>query len=673
MLAAARGRQHRARLAGRAAPEILERRRLVPLRRSRRSARRARRRWRLPATRRPSTSTSATAASRPGRRRARSRVALSYHWCDAATRAPGRLRRRPHAAAARRRARRRRSGCARRSSAPAAAGALPPSPGDGARGIRPGSANRATRATTPTVDVVARPRRRRHARAGVAVAAPPPHARRPWSARRARCCGGRRCMAWREHPLLGLGPDNFRRAYNRYLGLRRPDERLHANNLYFETLASLGLAGIGGAGAARRRLRGRGARAPCGSTAPRRSRVCSPSARRRPRRLPRARLLRLLPGVHADLRACSGCWPASLAGLASDARAAPCEGARMTRDRSLETSVLLQDILVVLAAMLLSRVAHAALVGVVPDAEAAGRRRRVRAPAAGLPADLDLRRRAPGHSPPADADRREAGDRPARDPDAGVGRRRDRPDPDVRAGVAEPIADHRLPRAVDGDAAGGQGGAAALAGAPARAVARAADRRRVRRRWRASSSACAAGTSSAGPGNDPAALDARFRAGGDRRGGAGRPRCRPSGCSPTSASCAEAGVAGVRAACRWSRSRCRSRRRTSRPSATATTSSTSRASSRRGVLAAKAIVDRVLAARADRPVRADHAAGRAGGPDRRRQPGAVHPAPRRPLRPPVPDAEVPHHARRRRAGARGARRPATRWTGRCSRCATTRA
>jgi hypothetical protein len=51
-------------------------------------------------------------------------------------------------------------------------------------------------------------------------------------------------MAWREHPLLGLGPDNFRRAYNRYLGLPRADERLHANNMYFETLASLGLLGI---------------------------------------------------------------------------------------------------------------------------------------------------------------------------------------------------------------------------------------------------------------------------------------------------------------------------------------------------------------------------------------------------------------------------------------------
>jgi exopolysaccharide biosynthesis polyprenyl glycosylphosphotransferase len=38
----------------------------------------------------------------------------------------------------------------------------------------------------------------------------------------------------------------------------------------------------------------------------------------------------------------------------------------MTRDKSLETTVLLQDILVVLVAMLLSRVAHGALVGAVP-------------------------------------------------------------------------------------------------------------------------------------------------------------------------------------------------------------------------------------------------------------------------------------------------------------------
>jgi exopolysaccharide biosynthesis polyprenyl glycosylphosphotransferase len=38
----------------------------------------------------------------------------------------------------------------------------------------------------------------------------------------------------------------------------------------------------------------------------------------------------------------------------------------MTRDRSLETSVLVQDILVVLAAMALARVAHGALVGLIP-------------------------------------------------------------------------------------------------------------------------------------------------------------------------------------------------------------------------------------------------------------------------------------------------------------------
>ena len=38
----------------------------------------------------------------------------------------------------------------------------------------------------------------------------------------------------------------------------------------------------------------------------------------------------------------------------------------MTRDKSLETTVLLQDLLVVLAAMVLARSAHAALVGFLP-------------------------------------------------------------------------------------------------------------------------------------------------------------------------------------------------------------------------------------------------------------------------------------------------------------------
>jgi hypothetical protein len=54
--------------------------------------------------------------------------------------------------------------------------------------------------------------------------------------------------AFRDHPLLGLGPDNFRRGYGRYLdagrpALAQPDERLHSNSLYVETLANLGIMG----------------------------------------------------------------------------------------------------------------------------------------------------------------------------------------------------------------------------------------------------------------------------------------------------------------------------------------------------------------------------------------------------------------------------------------------
>jgi O-Antigen ligase len=100
----------------------------------------------------------------------------------------------------------------------------------------------------------------------VAITAPPPM-QAPLERAPRRMLWRAALMAWREHPLLGLGPDNFRRAYNRYLGLSRPDERLHANNLYFETLAGLGLAGIGAlvllvvgfAGAARTAIRHHGA------------------------------------------------------------------------------------------------------------------------------------------------------------------------------------------------------------------------------------------------------------------------------------------------------------------------------------------------------------------------------------------------------------------------------
>jgi O-antigen ligase len=54
---------------------------------------------------------------------------------------------------------------------------------------------------------------------------------------------------WRRHPLLGVGPDNFRRLYPEVIAPARPgrhfkDDRMHANSLYLETLADLGLAGL---------------------------------------------------------------------------------------------------------------------------------------------------------------------------------------------------------------------------------------------------------------------------------------------------------------------------------------------------------------------------------------------------------------------------------------------
>jgi hypothetical protein len=53
---------------------------------------------------------------------------------------------------------------------------------------------------------------------------------------------------WRQHPLLGVGPDNFRRLYPEVIapvrrGRQFTDQRMHANSFYLETLADLGLAG----------------------------------------------------------------------------------------------------------------------------------------------------------------------------------------------------------------------------------------------------------------------------------------------------------------------------------------------------------------------------------------------------------------------------------------------
>jgi hypothetical protein len=49
---------------------------------------------------------------------------------------------------------------------------------------------------------------------------------------------------WRERPLLGIGPDNFRHTYGRALGLAAWDDRVHANNSYIEVLAGMGAIGV---------------------------------------------------------------------------------------------------------------------------------------------------------------------------------------------------------------------------------------------------------------------------------------------------------------------------------------------------------------------------------------------------------------------------------------------
>jgi O-antigen ligase len=53
---------------------------------------------------------------------------------------------------------------------------------------------------------------------------------------------------WSHHPLLGVGPDNFRHRYPEVIAVTGDahfdDERIHANNFYLETLADLGLAGV---------------------------------------------------------------------------------------------------------------------------------------------------------------------------------------------------------------------------------------------------------------------------------------------------------------------------------------------------------------------------------------------------------------------------------------------
>lgn len=49
---------------------------------------------------------------------------------------------------------------------------------------------------------------------------------------------------FRNRPLLGVGPDNFRLVYGPYLELTHWNTNLHANNLYLEMLADTGLIGL---------------------------------------------------------------------------------------------------------------------------------------------------------------------------------------------------------------------------------------------------------------------------------------------------------------------------------------------------------------------------------------------------------------------------------------------
>jgi hypothetical protein len=60
-----------------------------------------------------------------------------------------------------------------------------------------------------------------------------------------------RLMLWKAalqialtHPVLGVGPDNFRHVYGAYLGRVEWDTYIHANNLYLEALADTGVVGL---------------------------------------------------------------------------------------------------------------------------------------------------------------------------------------------------------------------------------------------------------------------------------------------------------------------------------------------------------------------------------------------------------------------------------------------
>ena len=47
-----------------------------------------------------------------------------------------------------------------------------------------------------------------------------------------------------RHPILGIGPDNYRLSYGEVLGLPQADSNVHSNNLYLEILAGCGVLGL---------------------------------------------------------------------------------------------------------------------------------------------------------------------------------------------------------------------------------------------------------------------------------------------------------------------------------------------------------------------------------------------------------------------------------------------
>lgn len=81
---------------------------------------------------------------------------------------------------------------------------------------------------------------------GPAVGAPPPtRGRMPSSVMRMprAVLWSTALQMWREHPWLGIGPDNFRHVYGRALGLAAWDTRVHTNNSYVEVLTGMGIIG----------------------------------------------------------------------------------------------------------------------------------------------------------------------------------------------------------------------------------------------------------------------------------------------------------------------------------------------------------------------------------------------------------------------------------------------